>query len=287
MKRFRLVAMLLALCVLASVSSCKKEGVYNPSEKIKRVYVSSTYTDKYMSQSWEWDGKLLHSINYYNSSGDLSWTEDFTYDKKRLVRVDDYINSEYTTYEYDGKYLKSANYYDGNTLEATANYTYENGKLLKMEVIYYNDSKSKINDHMKSTYLFLPSEIAETVERYVAQLHSNNEEKSITTLNYQFFWEKDNIIKMVVTEDGLITSAALQYDNKNNPTKGFHNLYSEVDDNPVLYYSKNNITKMIVTDSEGDNYVVNITYQYNKDDYPTMCIESEGDYQYNVYYEYE
>lgn len=286
MKRFRLVAMLLALCVLASVSSCKKEGVYTPSEKIKRVYASSTYNEKHLTQSWEWDGKLLESINHYNSDGSLGWTENFSYDGKRLHRVDNYIGSQYTAYVYDGKFLKAANYYYMNELEATANYTYTNGKLLEMEVMYF-DSKAKANNHLRPSFVFLPEEIAETVDKCVAKLRPDNQEKGIETINYQFLWEGDNVIKVIASEDGEIVVITLQYDKKNNPTKGFHSLYSEFDENPVLYYSKNNVTKMIITYPDGENYMDNITYQYNSNDYPTMRIENDGDYQFITYYEYE
>ena len=173
-----------------------------------------------------------------------------------------------------------------NELEATVNYTYANGKLLKMEVMYF-DSKAKSNNHLRSSFLLLPEEIAETVDNCFAKLRPDNQEKGVETITYQFFWEGDNVIKVMATEDSDVLVLVLQYDNKNNPTKGFHSLLSEFDENPVLCYSKNNITKMIVTYSDGENYVDNITYQYDNNDYPTMRIETDGDYQYITYYEYE
>lgn len=279
--------MLLALCVLASVSSCKKEGVYTPSEKISKVYISSTGTDKYLNQSWEWNGKLLNSVSHYHSNGSLNWTENFTYDGKRLSRVDNYADSEHTVYVYDGKFLKCANYYVMDELDATVNYTYANGKLLKMEVMYF-DLKAKANNHLRSSFIFLPEEIAETVDKCVAKLRSDNQVKEVETMTYQFFWDGDNVIKIMVTEYGEVCVVTLQYDKKNNPTKGFHSLYSEIDDNPASYFSKNNVTKMIFSysDYEGENYVNNFTYQYNSNDYPTMRIKGEGEYQQITYYEY-
>ena len=59
-------------CVAMLMSSCKKEGAYNPSRKITKVYVQediagdlsdplnrsnlTVYTPKYLSESWTWKG---------------------------------------------------------------------------------------------------------------------------------------------------------------------------------------------------------------------------------------
>ena len=289
MNKFKSFAIVLGVLVLASLASCTKEGVYTPKKKIQRVYYSSTYTDKYLRQSWDWDGKLLEAINYYSSSGSLSWTENFSYDGKRLVRVDDYLNSEYVTYAYDGKQLKSANYYYKGNLEATTAYTYANGKLSKMVMTEYGSKKLKMNSHLQGMTLPLQSEVVEVVSKFMAKAAASRIEKDIYTFTMQFTWDGDNVSKLTATEDGYMATATLQYDAKKNPMKGFHNLYSDIDDDIMLNWSKNNVTKMIVTESDGDNEVINFTYQYNNDDYPTMVIQryADEDYQSTTYYDYE
>ena len=201
MKSFRPVAMLLALFVVASMPSCTKEGVYTPKEKIKRVYVSSSSTEKYLSQSWNWDGKLLSSIDHYSSSGSLSWTEDFTYDGKRLARVDDFIGSESTVYEYDGKYLKNANYYYRGELTASSTYEYSNGKMSKMTITNY-DSKSRGKGHLETSYLPFQDEVVKACNKCLTMLQSNNLEKALDIMTYQFTWEGNNVSKVVATADG-------------------------------------------------------------------------------------
>lgn len=289
MKSFRPVAMLLALFVVASMTSCTKEGVYTPKEKIKRVYVSSSSTEKYLSQSWNWDGKLLSSIDHYSASGSLSWTEDFTYDGKRLARVDDFVGSESTFYEYDGKYLKNANYYYRGELAATSSYEYSKGKMSKMTITNY-DSKSRGKGHLETSYLPFQDEVVKACNKCLTMLQSNNLEKALDIMTYQFTWDGNNVSKVVATADGEMATVSLYYDSKNNPLKSFHNLYSDVDSDlgPVVILSKNNVTKMIAT-YNGDNDVVDYTYLYNSDDYPVMQIEKYPDYddQYIVYYEYE
>lgn len=287
MKRFKPMAMLLGMLVLASLSSCTKEGVYTPKKKIQRVYYSSTYTDKYLSQSWDWDGKLLEAINHY-SGGNLSWTENFSYDGNRLVRIDDYLSSEYITYAYDGKQLKSADYYYKGNLELSTAYTYANGKLSKMVITEYGSKKSEKDRRLQNMNMPFQSEVVEVVSKFMAKAAASRMEKDFYIVSLQFTWDGDNVSKMIENEDGIMRTVTLQYDTKINPLKGFHNLFSDVDGD-FLNWSKNNVTKMIVARSGEDNHVITFTYQYNSDDYPTMVIQRDADedYQYTTYYDYE
>lgn len=290
MKKSRPIALLLGVLILASMTSCTKDGVYAPKKKIQRVYFSSTSVDKYLRQSWDWDDNLLEAINYYSSSGSLSWTENFSYDGKRLIRVDDYLNSEYTTYDYDGKNLKSANYYYKNALEATATYDYSDGKLNKIVITEYEGAKSAGERHMQLSYLPFTKDFAEVITKIRAKVAEYNSSKSIYVINLQLNWSGDNVSKIVATSEGRIETVTLQYDSKNNLFKGFLNLYSfELDvDDGELSMSKNNITSAIFS-YEGENDVVNFTYQYDGDDYPTMKIGKwvDSDSQYITYYEYK
>ena len=44
------------------ISSCNKDGVYNPKEKIDKIYVDSG-SGKYLSEDWTWNKKELKTIN--------------------------------------------------------------------------------------------------------------------------------------------------------------------------------------------------------------------------------
>lgn len=289
MKKSRPIALLLGVLILASMTSCTKEGVYTPKKKIQRVYFSSTNTDKYLCQSWDWDDNLLEAINFYSSSGSSNGTENFSYDGKRLIRVDDYLNSEYTTYDYDGKNLKSANYYYKNALEVTATYDYSDGKLNKIVLTEYGGWKFAGECHMQLSYLPFTKDFAEVITKIRAKVAEYNSSKSIYVLNLQLTWSGDNISKIVATtSEGRIGTVTLQYDSKNNPFKGFLHLYSfdvlgDVEGGD-LFMSKNNITSAI-SSFEGENYVFNFNYQYDGDDYPTMRIDPDS--QSIHYYEYK
>ena len=58
MRKFVLLwAMLLPVAV--SLTSCHKDGVCNPKEKISRIYYqgSGQSAEKQLSELWNWDGK--------------------------------------------------------------------------------------------------------------------------------------------------------------------------------------------------------------------------------------
>ena len=293
MNKFKAFTLLLGVLLLASATSCKKDdGVYSPSKKIQKVYHSSTIMDKTLYQVWNWDDKLLASIDYYSYNSDtVVWTERFTYDGNRLSRVDNI--QECTVYEYDGKHLKSANHYYHDDLDITTVFEYKDGKLDKATVTYLHGYKKSEASHLGSSVLPFPSELTAIIDKCNAKLAIGNEQKSEYVLTYQFSWDGDNVVKIVATYDGGTSSVALQYDNKNNPLKGFMDLWSweldelEEGDN---YVSKNNVTNMTFTYSDGDTEVSTFIYQYDSNNYPTMRTtqypDAQYQYQYTTYYEY-
>lgn len=290
MNKIKSVVVLLAVFVLASIVSCKKEGVYSPSKKIQRVYASSFYASKHLTESWDWDDNLVESIDHYYATGTLYRTENFTYDGNRLTRVDDYAGSCYTTYEYDGSHLKSSNFYRRNNLEIAASYTYSGNKLSQMVITYYNYVK---NGEPEFAYLPFSAELNKAIDKCFAKVSADNMEKRVMNLTLQFTWDGENISKIVSKEDASTVTIGLQYDNKKNPLQGFHCLKSEMTDeyNPAGIHSKNNITAMVIYYSSGSNDVITYTYQYDSDGYPLIVSEKNSsdlfDYQITTYYEYE
>lgn len=293
MNKFKTFTLLLGVLLLASTTSCKKDGVYTPSKKIQRVYISSTYTNKYLRQSWDWDGKLIKDIKYYNSNGSLNWTADYSYEGQRVVRIDDYLNSEYTTFDYNGKHLKTVNYYYRNNLDASSDLTFKNNKLENIMTTYYG-TKGVGRNLMKTSFLPLPEDVCEIMDICLAKVFENNESKSVGVINWKLTWDGNNISKIDASLGSEWIGISLQYDNKNCPLNGFYDLYSFVDDEIILdggmmSYSKNNITKAVINDSDGDNTILTFTYQYDNNNYPIMRIQQlsdDGDYKYITYYEY-
>ena len=291
----------LGMLLAFSMTSCEKDGVYIPKKKIQRVFFSTNNTDKYLAEEWYWNKNLLGTINHIDDSR----IEYFSYEGKRLSRVDNYINSEHTTYEYDGKYLKSSSYYYKDNLEATAQYTYS-GKKLSSESITLYSAKASGKKQAKVLTQFFPKEVNEIINRHSKSLFAPNPGKGVLTYKVQYTWDGDNISTIMLSGDGETMTISLQYDDKINPKKGFYELYSyeNVDniDGGGSMFSKNNVTKAIFT-YEGENDVYTFTYQYDKDNYPTMQITHYPSYTYydwdcedyievdvgqsTIYYEYQ
>ncbi len=289
MKKFKFLPILLGVLFVASMISCTKEGVYNPKKKVQRVYysVSSAWgsIDKYLGQTWNWDGNKIKSIDHYTSNGNTSYTENFTYDGNRIVRVDDYKNAEYTTYDYDGSHLKTINYYYRNKVERTMVFTYNSGKVSQIQITYYDAKKG--DRHLTSSIIpFFP----EKVNKAMSAFAEKADVKGVVTANYQFTWTDNNVTKIIASSEGEMTTMTFTYDAKKNPFLGF--LCLEMGEDGIdSYYSKNNVTQYMESDINGENYILNYTYQYDGNDFPTMCIESELDdednYIYTTYYEYD
>lgn len=295
MNKLKLFAILLGVLLVASFTSCTKDkdGVYSPKKKIQRVYESTVDVNKFLTQVWNWKDNRLASVDYYSVNGGLSYTENFSYEGNRLVRVDDYNNSEYTTYEYDGNKLKSASYFFKSSVEVSTAYSYENKKLSKMTETIFDAKSSKGERHLLNSFLPFSTEVTEVMNKYAEKAIANNMEKEILVINWQFTWTGDNITKIVGSAESEVITITLQYDEKTNPLKGYLGLYSldlqvSYQDGNILY-SKNNATRIMWTETDGDNEVVTFIYQYDKDDYPTMRIThvEENDVQYSIYYEYQ
>ena len=111
-------------CVALVFAGCQKDGVYNPSKKISKIYYTSTSGVKSLKQIWTWNGKLLDKIDYYDG-GSIYKTYNFTYDGKRLTRMSNYANNRYIEYKYDGSHLSEANVFSSGSLEYIYKFTYK------------------------------------------------------------------------------------------------------------------------------------------------------------------
>ena len=101
------LSLLLALFALAlSFTSCDKEGVYNPNKKISKSYLD-TSEGKQLTSTWNWDGKLLRTIDYHDLiSGEIAYTNIFSYnDKDQIVSISDITNNEIEIKKTNGKII--------------------------------------------------------------------------------------------------------------------------------------------------------------------------------------
>lgn len=66
-KSFTAVVVVISSFLL--MTSCYKEGVYQPKKKISKIYEEfpEDSGDKRLIQTWEWDGDLLKSISFWQT----------------------------------------------------------------------------------------------------------------------------------------------------------------------------------------------------------------------------
>ena len=124
-------------CVAFVFTGCQKDGVYNPSKKISKIYYTSTSGNKSLDQIWTWNEKLLDKIDFYYD-GTVSHSYNFTYDGNRLTRMNDYKLNEYVEYKYDGNHLSETNVFSGGNLRYIYKFSYKSGKLESMTLTSMN-----------------------------------------------------------------------------------------------------------------------------------------------------
>ena len=295
MKTIKSMSLVLGLLLIASLCSCQKEkvGVYSPKKKIQRIYYASYGDEKEPFQHWEWNGDQLNSITHYEDFDFKSdvWIENFTYENKRVVRVDNYTNSEYITYEYDGDHLKSATVYYHNAIACTWAITYDGNHINKMIGTFYDMKKNGATLQLNPLSHLLPPNICANVAKCEQQMAQQRHEDETVTITILLTWTDNNISKVVMTGDGEYVDFQLQYDDKNCPWYGF---MGSLEDYLVNYvtghtgFTKNNVTTMIMTEG-GYSDTICFAYQYNSDKYPvlqTMYESDEIDYKEVLYFEY-
>lgn len=290
MKRTVLFA---AAAALLLFGACQKDGKYNPKEKIAKVYeeVSNSYsyndgegwqtetngTPKHVTEQWTWDGKKLAQIVYpsydYDDEGNMVLDGDqdvlrFTYDGSQLTEVK--ANYEFRmVFTYDGKKLQKAEIYDEKT---TPDFVYEfehDGKKISTITMTGDGDiyKKKSASVSRMEKLLLGNIIpqSKTTEKVMRELHAKAA-KSTQSIKMNLTWDGDNVSKITaVTPYGGNATMSFTYDDKNNPFKGFGLMFGDYGESGtgVEFCNKNNITKIVLSDLDGDTDEVNYTYTYD------------------------
>ena len=297
MKTIKLLGIVLGLLLITSLTACHKDktGVYSPKKKIQQIYYSWSDTEKEPFQHWEWNGDKLSSITHY-SDFDFkadTWIENFTYDNNnRVIRVDNYTNSEYITYEYDGDHLKSATVFYRNAIACTWAINYEDDKISKMTGTFYDTyKKDDAMQHLNPLSHLLPPNVCENVAKCEQRLTNQRGTQEAFTIALLLTWTDNNISKLVFTGDGEYMDFQLQYDDKKCPWYGFMGGLEDYLTNfssGHTGFTKNNVTRIIMTEDDSADTIC-YAYQYNSNKYPvlqTMYESDDIDDKQVLYFEY-
>ncbi len=281
------------------LAACNKDGVYNPSKKISRIYEASTYSytssygsessanPKHLSEFWHWDGNKLISIDYYKASGAIDETYNFTYDGKQLTRIDCYAYNYYVEFTYDGSKLSKMDAYEAGALVRSITATYDGSKLSKVDIMYTakgTKNEKSIAREANIMGLIMPCFDKEAYVKNIATKEARN-----ITINYT--WDGKNISKQEQISGAERAIFEYTFDENTNPYQGF------LMEDATTFSNKNNIVsvKETYTDSEGTE-TNQMSYNYTYDGkWPTMRTYTrtytEENYSssstYQTYWEYE
>lgn len=290
-----LAVVVAALCLIASCG--KKDGEFNPKEKISAIYYSETgliesldpetgeweshnySSPKLIAEKWNWDGKKISTIELYEpdideGSSELFATVRFEYDGKRIAKVytpfgsSGDVDIEFT-YVYNGKRIEKIQAsYMGMTMDFLG-FIYDGDKL--SEIHYYAESKNnkslntkqmRVFDRLSNLILrsYVPGyEMSPKVKKIIDNAAISNSPQKDVSGSYviRVMWKDNNISMMVADGESILFS----YDDKNNPLHGFLPLMNMPilfeDLNGCLVFSENNITRVTVGNEE---FIYTYTY---------------------------
>lgn len=228
----------MTLLLATAITSCNKDGVYNPKEKIDKIYVDAG-SGKYLSEDWTWDNKQLKTINYYDSDGTINHTETFTYSDNRLSQVDNQEYGETVKYTYDKRHLHQASFYNNNVLYMTCLFEYADNKLSDIKVTTTIADKSLNTTGAANPLNYvLPKQSLE----FIKNVLNENPARGSVSFEIDFAWDGNNISEIEIELDEHTALYAFEYDDKLNPFRNF--LGSDLEETLYghgVYKSKNNV----------------------------------------------
>jgi len=287
------------LLVSAVFTNCKKEGVFNPKNKISKVYVSFN-GEKRLDQEWTWDENLLTKMWCHPDAITV-----YSYTKKQLSKMEmsTIYGATYAEVTYNGKFYDKIDIYDSASKEKkkTVAFTYDKKKVSKIvETIYANaNAQSMGSVGNEFVAAFIPSMILEETQKMLntVTMQKANEDKVIT---HEMTYEKDNLKEWKISYT----------QGKNNIERVY--VYNSYDENKSPFYAsnpllidngtngdaetpfyKNNPTQITATyavNGNKDNPVTyDYKYQYNDKKFPIEVIKkiSPLNIMDTTYYEYK
>ena len=288
-----LVLIAAAATMLATVS-CKKDGVFNPKEKIHYVYTEATtvtyesyntnnpvavdtaITKQYKSQEYVWDGKKLTEIKYFDPKGDDLGSTKLTYDGKQLSKVES--GKMTMTYNYKGSKLTTMEVMQNSESLMTIDVEHDGKKISKLTA---NIAAAAMENLDSLDLLFTKNALKLAVPEKAAEaLVSQKSAKASLSVSVTmtFTYEDKNLTKIDMSGVMGFASGSMSftYDNKKNPMQGCYAMFG-----PTAL-SQNNVVKTTMG-TESDE----LKYTYNADDYPetvtsTEWNEPEGNYKYEI-----
>ena len=267
------------MAALVCFCACDKDnlGVYNPKLKIQQIYEESE--GHYLKEKWLWNGDQLAKINFYRKNGDIQYSHVYSYDNKRLARID--ADGEHSEFLYDKNKLSTINTYLGDKLTEIYTFSYEGNKLSNIHI--EKPAKGAEATNFDFLNLVVPN-YDPVVRTSMFNADSKGENYLFSSASIDFIWNGDNIMymKMTINRPDSVQKITYtyMYDDNVNPQYHFMPLLLDhelLNDNPeTLFASKNNATSIHVTYGAGAfSRTVSYTYAYDYyQKYPTKMYKT-------------
>ena len=296
----RVLCTTLALLLVATVFvGCQKDGVFNPKQKISKVYQAYN-GGRLLTEKWTWDDNLLNYIAYFRDDTTVLRKSYYFYEKKQLVRIENTNDLSYIIITYDKSNYKQMEFYNrfDRKLRSYA-FTYDKKKIAKIEMtIYKNPSKSmmSVGDDIMSA--FIPKAILDETNKLMMNsslLKSTEDDIIIYTMQY----DGDNLSEWKISSrsEERLKETVLQYNSYDENKNPYYTSYPNInEDNPTFpAFYKNNplkITSTIYIDNvKTISYTYDFTYKYDAKKFPTEAIMKLTQDSYSnsdtLYYEYQ
>lgn len=281
----KLLSVTLVLVMSVAFTSCQKNGVFNPKNKISKVFQQPENGSKALIEEWTWwnDGNTLTSVAYFINDTTVQKKAYYYYEKKQLVRIENTLDLSYVkiTYNGDSQYDKIETYDKFDRKLRSYAYTYDGKKVSKIELTAYkNPSKSMEIDDVCFLSVFIPKEILEETN---AQLMNPSPLKADGDIfiSYALKFDGDNMSEWKAINNNdpnklmEMTYSYESYDKNLNP---YYASYPNVDDMnaPAFCFYKNNPEKvtrsMVMNGGVPEIITFDYTYKYNDKKFPTEAI---------------
>lgn len=282
-----------SLCV--SFYSCEKE-TYNPKQKINKIYSEMLpYFPKHLSQEWFWESNKLARIDYYFGDN-VGNTERYTYEKNKLVKVED--DDGFFIISYDGNKYKKIEYFHSyiNFSYCTWDFSYTNNKISK--IIYTETSQFLFFNKMETGFLstLIPKEfISVLAEKSAKKGTEKSLDLYVCTFNYSY--DGDNIKEIIMAEEYegelfTITYTYISYDKMLNPFYKYVGLAPELISATFVTPKNNPLEVKIIYSEDNEQQLLEYSYQYEKKfpvevEIKRTLVDENFSYSSKEYYEYQ
>lgn len=275
LKKTRYAFVLLTVGTLAFGSCGKREGAPDIRGRLVQVYSEETmmmgeselyHYERHLSEQWNWDGKELYRIDYYDSP---PYSEVFFYDGRQISRTTIPAYNIRNEFVYDGRMLERIDCYRKDTLLYSCRFRHEDDRMAGMD-IHHTDNPATSNQKADLFYATFSPLMGEMAGRLLAEdqkrLVESRQKKGCKggyEEQYDFTWNDDDVTLITHRVGSDLEETELSYDDGRNPYAQLFG-YREINTSPVMGFrmlSEHNVISATVRGNE--TRVYNCSYQYD------------------------